>query len=154
MKEERIAMKKIINCTAAASLALCMLVSGVYGGIADRPREGKQVVEKSRFMIDEGQKMTALENPTRAELAAQGQQMIKQGMDAQNSAKMMDSLDGRKNMQSVGQKLLQGGNLLFNMGKQNGELTQQEKEKIKKQGENLISFGKLMLKKGQIMGGN
>ena len=49
---------------------------------------------------------------------------------------------------------MQGGNLLVTMGKQEGEVTQQEKEKINKQGATLISFGKLMLNKGQIMGGN
>jgi hypothetical protein len=147
-------MKKIISCLTAVSLVLLIIVSAVHGDWADRPREGKQVVEKSKFMIDEGQKMTALKNPTRAELAAQGQQMIKQGMEALNSGKMMNTVDGRKNMQSVGQKLLQGGNLLVTMSKQEGELTQQEKDKIKKQGEALISFGKLMLNKGQIMGGN
>ncbi len=80
--------------------------------------------------------------------------MIKQGMDALNTGKMMDTVDGRKNMQSLGQKLLQGGNLLVTMSKQEGEVTQQEKDKIKKQGTTLISFGKLMLNKGQIMGGN
>jgi hypothetical protein len=98
--------------------------------------------------------MVDVKNPTRAELAAQGQQMMKQGMDALNSGKMMKTLDGRKNMQGIGQKLRQAGNLLVTMSKQEGEVTQQEKDKIIKQGATLISFGKLMLNKGQIMGGN
>ena len=80
--------------------------------------------------------------------------MIKQGMNAINTGTMMHTKDGKKNMQSVSQKLIQGGNLLVTMSKQEGELTQQEKDKIIKQGENLISFGKLMLNKGQNMGGN
>ena len=147
-------MKKIISCLTVLILGLLLISSAVQGGWADRPKEGTKVVEKSKFLIDEGQKMVDIKNPTRAELAAQGQQMIKQGMDALNTGKMMDTVDGRKNMQSVGQKLLQGGNLLVTMGKQEGEVTQQEKDKIKKQGATLISFGKLMLNKGQIMGGN
>jgi hypothetical protein len=147
-------MIKIIKYTVSVSILLFITYSAVHGGWADRPKEGTKVVEKSKFMIDEGQKMVDVKNPTRAELAAQGQQMIKQGMDALNTGKMMDTVDGRKNMQSVGQKLLQGGNLLVTMSKQEGEVSQQEKDKIKKQGATLISFGKLMLNKGQIMGGN
>lgn len=149
-------MKKNINLLSLVSLLLLLFLvfPHAHGGWADRPKEGKQVVEKSRFMIAEGQKMVDIKNPTRPELAAQGQQMIKQGMDALNTGKMMDTVDGRKNMQSVGQKLLQGGNLLVTMSKQEGEVTQQEKDKIKKQGATLISFGKLMLNKGQIMGGD
>ena len=147
-------MNKTISCLTVLTLGLLLISSAVQGGWADRPKEGTKVVEKSKFLIDEGQKMVDIKNPTRAELAAQGQQMIKQGMDALNTGKMMDTVDGRKNMQSVGQKLLQGGNLLVTMSKQEGEVTQQEKDKIKKQGATLISFGKLMLNKGQIMGGN
>ena len=80
-------MKKIIKYTVSVSILLLITYSAVHGGWADRPKEGKQVVEKSKFMIDEGQKMVDVKNPTRAELAAQGQQMIKQGMDAINPAK-------------------------------------------------------------------
>jgi hypothetical protein len=147
-------MKKTISCLTVLTLGLLLISSAVHGGWADRPKEGTQVVEKSKFMIDEGQKMVDVKKPTRAELAAQGQQMIKQGMDALNSGKMMKTLDGRKNMQGIGQKLRQAGNLLVTMSKQEGEVTQQEKDKIIKQGATLISFGKLMLNKGQIMGGN
>jgi hypothetical protein len=147
-------MRKVISCLTVLTLGLLLISSAVHGGWGDLPKEGTQVVEKSKFMIDEGQKMVDVKNPTRAELGAQGQEMIKQGMNAINTGTMMHTKDGKKNMQSVSQKLIQGGNLLVTMSKQEGELTQQEKDKIKKQGENLISFGKLMLNKGQNMGGN
>jgi hypothetical protein len=147
-------MKKTIIYTAAMSLVLMFIVSLATADLTDRPREGKQVVEKSNFMIDAGQKMKDAKNPDRALLADQGQLMIKQGMEALNSGKMMKTLDGRKNMQGIGQKLRQAGNLLLNMGKQKGEVTPEEKEKITKQADMLISFGKLMLKKGEVMGGN
>ena len=127
-------MIKTINYTVSISILLLITYAAVHGGWADRPKDGTKVVEKSKFMIDEGQKMGHINNRTRAELAAQGQQMIKQGMDALNTGKMMDTVDGRKNMQSVGQKLLQGGNLLVTMSKQEGEVTQQEKDKIKNRG--------------------
>jgi len=147
-------MKKNIICSAAAVCVLLLIISSAYGGWADRPQEGKQIVEKSRFMIDEGQKMKAVQNPERAKLTKQGRLMIKQGMEAMNNGKMLNTVDGRKNMQRIGQKLLQSGNLLVDMGKQSGALTQKEKEKIIKQGDSLMGFGKLMLNKGQIMGGD
>ena len=146
-------MKKNIIYSAAAGCVILLIISAAYGGWADRPQEGKQIVEKSRFMIDEGQKMKAVQNPERARLTEQGQLMMKQGMDAMNSAKMLNTVDGRKNMQRIGQMLLKNGGLLVDMGKQIGPLTQKEKEKIIKQGDSLMGFGKLMLNKGQIMGG-
>ena len=128
-------MKKNIICSAAAVGVLLFVISTAYGGVADRPREGKQIVEKSRFMIDEGQKMKDVQNSERAERTEQGRLMIKQGREAMNSGKMLNTVDGRKNMQRIGQKLRQSGNLLVDMGKQSGPLTQKEKEKIIKQGD-------------------
>ena len=147
-------MKKNIICSAAAGCVLLLVMTVAYGGWADRPQEGKQVADISRFMINEGQKMKDIQNPERARLTEQGQLMTKQGMEALNSGKMMNTVDGRKNMQRIGQMLLKNGGLLVDMGKQSGPLTQKEKEKIIKQGDSLMGFGKLMLNKGQIMGGD
>ena len=77
-----------------------------------------------------------------------------QGVDAMNSSKMMKTVDGSKDMKRVGQQLLQTGNLLLNMGKKKSDVTPDEKAMIIKQGDTLQSFGKLMLKKGQNMGGD
>jgi thymidine phosphorylase len=104
-------------------------------------------------MIDEGQKLKSAGNPDRAWLMEQGQMIYKQGTDATNSSKMMKTLEGGRDMQRIGQKLLQTGNLLLKMGKQKGDVSPEEKAKIIKQGDTMQSFGNLMLKKGQNMGG-
>jgi hypothetical protein len=146
-------MKKNIIFTAALSLMLIFIASSAKGDLVDLPRDGNKVVEKSSVTIDAGQKLKDVKNPDRAWLTEQGQFILKIGRDAMDSSSMMRTIEGRKNMRGLGQKLLQAGNLLFNMGKQKGELTQEEKEKIVKQGDTLKSYGALMLKKGQVMGG-
>ncbi len=57
MNSEGYVMKKSINYTVLLSILLFITYSAVHGGWADRPKEGTKVVEKSKFMIDEGQKM-------------------------------------------------------------------------------------------------
>jgi hypothetical protein len=57
MNSEGYAMIKSINYTVLLSILLFFTYSAVQGGWADRPKEGTQVVEKSKFLIDEGQKM-------------------------------------------------------------------------------------------------
>jgi thymidine phosphorylase len=146
-------MKKNIVFVAAMSFVLLFFIPFAHGALADRPRDGKQIVEKSRFMIDEGQKLKNAGNPDRAWLMEQGQMIYKQGTDATNSSKMMKTLEGGRDMQRIGQKLLQTGNLLLKMGKQKGDVSPEEKAKIIKQGDTMQSFGNLMLKKGQNMGG-
>ena len=147
-------MKKNVFTTAVTFIFLIFIFSFAYGGLADRPRDGKQIVEKSKFMIDEGQKLKDAKNIDRALISEQGQMIYNQGVDAMNRSKMMKTIDGGNDMKRIGQKLLQTGNLLLNMGKQKSEVTPDEKAKLIKQGETLQSFGKLMLKKGQNMGGD
>ena len=50
-------MRKVISCLTVLTLGLLLISSAVHGGWGDLPKEGTQVVEKSKFMIDEGQKM-------------------------------------------------------------------------------------------------
>ena len=146
-------MKKNIIWTATACCVLLLIVSSAQGDMIDLPRDGNKVVEKSKSMIDAGQKLKDAKNPDRAWLTEQGQLISKSGRDAMDSSSMMRTIEGKKNMRGLGQKLLQAGNLLFNMGKLKGEVTQEEKAKIAKQAEVLLSFGAMMLKKGQVMGG-
>jgi hypothetical protein len=152
-RKERITMKKNIFWSAAACCVLLLIVSSAQGDMIDLPRDGNKVVEKSKNMIDAGQKLKDAKNPDRAWLTEQGQLISKSGRDAMDSSSMMRTIEGKKNMRGLGQKLLQAGNLLFNMGKLKGEVTQEEKAKIAKQAEVLLSFGAMMLKKGQVMGG-
>jgi len=133
---------------------LFMFTSSFAYGDFDLARDGKQVVEKSNFMLDESQKLKDIKNPARAWLAEQGQMINKQAVEAMNSSKIMKTLEGVRNMQRIGQMLMQTGNILINLGQQKGEVTPQENEKIIKQSDILQNFGKFMLKKGQVMGGN
>jgi hypothetical protein len=153
MKGENRAMNKNIIYSAAACCVLLLIVSSSRGDLVDLPRDGNKVVEKSRIAIDAGQKLKDAKSPDRAWLTEQGQFIIKVGRDAMDESTMMRTIEGKKNMRGLGQKLLQAGNLLFNMGKLKGEVTQEEKAKIAKQAEVLLSFGAMMLKKGQVMGG-
>lgn len=146
-------MKKNIFWSAAACCVLLLIVSSAQSDMIDLPRDGNKVVEKSKSMIDVGQKLKDAKNPDRAWLTEEGQLILKSGRDAMDSSSMMRTIEGKKNMRGLGQKLLQAGNLLFNMGKLKGEVTQEEKAKIAKQAEVLLSFGAMMLKKGQVMGG-
>jgi hypothetical protein len=146
-------MKKSIICTATINFLLMFIISFAYGDLTDLPREGKKVVEKSTFTLDQAQKLIEAKSPDRAWLSDEGQLMIKQGKEALDSGKMMYTNEGKRNMGNIGQKLLETGNILLKMGQQKGPVTPQEKEKILKQGDMLQSFGKMMLKKGQIMGG-
>jgi len=146
-------MKKNIFWSAAACCVLLLIVSSAQSDMIDLPRDGNKVVEKSKSMIDVGQKLKDAKNPDRAWLTEEGQLISKSGRDAMDSSSMMRTIEGKKNMRGLGQKLLQAGNLLFNMGKLKGEVTQEEKAKIAKQAEVLLSFGAMMLKKGQVMGG-
>ena len=129
------------------------IISFAYGN-SDLAIEGKLVVEKSKFMLDEIQKLKDAKNPDRAWLSEQGQLINKQGMDALNSARVMKTLEGVRNMKRAGQMLQQFGNLLLNIGNQKGEVTPEENEKIIKQCDVLQNFGKFMLRKGQLMGGD
>ena len=147
-------MKKSIMYTATMCLLLLFIISFAYGDSSDSARDGKQVIEKSKFMLDEIQKLKDTKNPDRAWLSEQGQQINKQGIDALNSGRVMKTLEGVRNMQRVGQMLQQFGNLLLNIGNQKGEVTPEENEKIIKQCDALQNFGKLMLRKGQVMGGD
>lgn len=146
-------MKKNIFWSAAACCVLLLIVSSAQSDMIDLPRDGNKVVEKSKSMIDVGQKLKDAKNPDRAWLTEEGQLILKSGRDAMDSSSMMRTIEGKKNMRGLGQKLLQAGNLLYNMGKLKGEVTQEEKAKIAKQAEVLLSFGAMMLKKGQVMGG-
>jgi hypothetical protein len=146
-------MKKSIRYTVTMSLLFMFIISFAYGN-SDLALEGELVVEKSKFMLDEIQKLKDAKNPDRAWLSEQGQLINKQGMDALNSARVMRTLEGVRNMQRAGQMLQQFGNLLLNIGNQKGEVTPEENEKIIKQCDVLQNFGKFMLRKGQLMGGD
>jgi hypothetical protein len=148
-------MKKTIMISAIASLFLLFVVSAAQAqGWADLPEEGRQVVAASKFMMAQAQKIKTVKNMERAMLVDEGLLLIKHGSDYEESGEMMYTDEGSANMQEIGMKLRQTGGGLLKMGRQKGAVTQKEKDEIAKQVDTLAGIGKLMLEKGQIMGGN
>jgi len=148
-------MKKTIMISAIASLFLLFVVSAAQAqGWADLPQEGTHVVAASKFMMAQAQKLKTVKSLDRAMLVDEGLLLIKNGSDYEESGEMMYTDEGKANMQEIGMKLRQVGGMLLKMGRQKGDITQKEKDEIAKQADTMAGIGKLMLEKGQIMGGN
>lgn len=145
-------MKKVIFCAVAINLFLFALVSMVYAQ-GDRVREGKQVMEKGKLLLDEGQMVKDQKVPDRAWLVDKGHMMIKQGIDAMEAGEMMYTGEGRSNMQEIGNKLRQSGGKLLKMGRAKGDVTQKEKEELAQEGDVMAGLGRLMFEKGKLMAG-
>lgn len=147
-------MKRTMMCTVVAGICLFCLVSSVHAqGYIDAMEDGKQVVAAAQFMLSQAQKLTAAKDIDRAWLVDDGHQLIKHGYNYMEAGEMMFSGEGKMNMQEIGQKVLQAGQVLLKMGRQKGAVTQKEKDEIKKQAEYLNGMGKLMFDKGKIMTG-
>jgi predicted component of type VI protein secretion system len=148
-------MKKTMILTVAASFFLMFIVSAAHAqGWVDLSQEGTHVVAASKFMMAQAQKIKTAKDMDRAMLVDEGLLLIKYGSDYEESGEMMYTDDGRANMQEIGMKLRQIGGGLLKMGRQKGTVTQKEKEEIAKQADTMAGLGKLMLAKGQDMGGN
>ena len=89
----------------------------------------------------------------RAAITDTAHQLLKHGYDNMSSGEFMNTNEGRSNMQQMDNKLQQTGNALLKIGRQQGALTQKEKDTIKKQATIQMDLGKLMLANGQNMGG-
>ena len=147
-------MKRATMFAAVIVLVLsCSFTSARAQGYMDRTEDGKQVVAAAKFMMSQAQKLTSAKDIDRAWLADNGHMLIKHAYDYLESSEMIFSDEGKVNMQEIGQKVLLVGQVLLKMGRQKGALTQKENDELKKQSEMLNGIGKLMLEKGQIMGG-
>ena len=146
-------MKRNMMLTAVAGIFVFCLVSTARAQYADMPEEGKQVVAAAKFMMGQGQKLATGKDIDRAWMVDDGHLLIKHGYDYMETGEMMYTAEGRSNMQEMGRDLLTAGQVLLKMGRQKGALTQKETDELKKQSDFLGGIGKLMLDKGQIMGG-
>lgn len=145
-------MKRTMLFTAAAGIfVFCIVSTARAQGYMDRNEDGKQVVAAAQFMLSQAQKLTTAKDIDRAWLVDDGHLLIKHGYDNMENGEMMFSGEGRANMQEIGQKVLQVGQILLKMGRQKGPLTQKEKDEVKKQTEELNGIGKLMFDKGKLM---
>ena len=147
-------MKKTIMATVAASFCLFLIVSAAQAqGDIDRAAEGAKLVGASKYMIAQGQKLQAAKNMDRAMLVDTGHLLTKYGYNDIENGEFCYSDEGRDYLQQVGRKMLEAGGALLKIGRQQGPLTQKEKDEVAKQAKLLQEFGKLMLANGQIMGG-
>lgn len=147
-------MKKLMMFAAAASFFLFFIVSAAQAqGWMDAPKEGRQVVAASKFMLEQAQKLKTAKDLDRAMLVDAGFLLIKNGSDYEESGEMMYTGPGRSNMQEIGMRLRQVGGMLLKMGRQKGALTQKEKDEIAKQAEMLQEIGNLKLNEGKMMEG-
>jgi hypothetical protein len=147
-------MKRAMMFTSVAGIFLLCLVSNARAqGYMDMPEEGKQIVAAAKFMMSQSQKLTSAKDMDRAWMVDNGHALIKHGYDYMETGEMMFTDEGKTNMQEIGRKVLQAGQVLLKMGKQKGAITQKENDELKKQADMLNGIGKLMLDKGQIMGG-
>ena len=147
-------MKRTMMFAAVTILVLSFSVTGSRAqGYMDRTEDGKLVVAAAKFMMAQAQKLTSAKDIDRAWMVDDGHQLIKHGYNYMETSEMVFSDEGKVNLQEIGQKILLVGQVLLKMGRQKGALTQKENDEIKKQIEMLNGMGKLMLEKGQIMGG-
>ncbi|MCX5902525.1 MAG: hypothetical protein NTV89_03445 [Proteobacteria bacterium] len=147
-------MKKLMMFTAVASLCLFFVAFAAQAqGFVDRADESVQIVAGGKMMLAYVKKLTSAQNPDRAWLADQGHILIRRGFNYMDQGQMDYSEDASSCMQQIGQQLLNSGGALVKIGRNQGPLTQQEKDEIAKQAGYLKKIGDVMVNKGQVWGG-
>lgn len=147
-------MKKLMMFTAVASLCLFFVASAAQAqGFVDRADESVQIVAGGKMMMAYAKKLTTAQNPDRAWLTDQGHILIRRGFHYTDQGQMDFSGQASSYMQQIGEQLLGTGNVLVKIGRNQGPLTQQEKDEITKQAGYLKKIGDLMVSQGQVWGG-
>jgi hypothetical protein len=147
-------MKKNFTIFAVTLVLMCFFVTTAFSqGIVDSLKEGKKLVKASQLLIADGQVLQNCTGQDRVKMVDEGNRMIKKGRDIISGGAMMATAVGRDDGLKIGQSMLSGGNMLVKKGKQPGELTAKDKEKIKKLGNDMVGLGSKMLQKGKIMTG-
>jgi hypothetical protein len=93
---------------------------------------GKKLVKASQMLIADGQVLQNCTGEDRVKMVDQGHMMINKGRDIISIGAMMSNVVGRKDGLEIGQAMSFVGNWLLKKRKQKGELTAEEKAKIKK----------------------
>ncbi len=145
-------MKKSSSMITAVLVSLLFIAASVSAQDAlDLQKEGKQLIENSQYLIDQGQIMEKCVCTDKAGMIAQGNAMVLKGNDVVASASMMMTADGRSGNGEVGEKIRSAGNLLINKGKKAGPLTDKDKEEVNKLGKEMASLGNMKLHQAEIM---
>jgi hypothetical protein len=148
------AMKKLNFIATAALGSLLFITASVSAQDAlDLQKEGKQLMEASQYLIDQGQIMEKCACTDTAAMIAQGNAMVQKGNDVVAGTMMMKTADGRSGNGEVGVKIRSAGNLLLTKGKKAGALTDKDKEEVNKLGKEMASLGNLKLHMAKIMCG-
>ena len=147
-------MKKLGFIVTGVLVSLLFIAASVSAQDAvDLYKEGKQLMEASQYLIDQGQIMEKCACTDKAAMIAQGNAMVKKGNDVADSASMMMTNDGRSENGEVGEKIRSAGNLLIKKGNQAGALTDKDKEEVNKLGKEMASLGNLKLYMAKTMCG-
>jgi hypothetical protein len=146
-------MKKNNIILAGTLILMCFFGTTAFAGSEDRLKEGKKLVEASQLLIADGQVLQNCTGQDRVKMVDEGHMMFRKGNNIISDGAMMYTGEARKDMLEVGQMIIHGGNLLIKKGKQQGELTDKDKNKIKKLGKDMTGLGNLMLEKGKNMTG-
>ena len=145
-------MKKHSFIVIAVLGSLLFIAASVSAqDVVDLQKEGKQLMEASQYLIDQGQIMEKCACTDKAAMIAQGNAMVLKGNDVVASASMMMTADGRSENGEVGEKIRSAGNLLITKGKKAGALTDKDKEEVNKLGKEMASLGNLKLNIAKIM---
>ena len=143
-------MKKLSFIVTAVLVSLLFITASVSAqDVVDLVKEGKQLMEASQYLIDQGQMMEKCACTDKAAMITKGNEMVKKGEDVIASGMMMMTADGRSGNREVGEKIRSAGNLLIKKGKQAGPLTDKDKEEVNKLGKEMASLGNLEAEYGQ-----
>jgi hypothetical protein len=150
--EER-AMKKRIRIVATV-LVFLLCIIGYASAQTYRIEEGRQLMEFSQYVIDQGQIMEKCACTDKAALLKQGGELVKKGNDVLAQSMLMKTKQGRSANGQLGKKLIAAGNLLTKKGNQAGPLTDKDKGEVNVFGKDMAAFGNLKLQQAKAICGN
>jgi hypothetical protein len=146
-------MKKL-NFIVSIVLGLLLFISAYASAaqdFADMAQEGKQLVEASQYLIDQGTVMEKCACTDKAAMVDNGHMLLRKGQDIMCNAMMMYTDEGRSGNQQVAQMIMEAGGLLVKKGKKAEPLTDKDKAEVNKLGKAMVGLGNLQLNAGKIM---
>ena len=145
MKKKRLIVAAVLVCL------FCII--GSASAQTYRIEEGRQLMEFSQYVIDQGQIMEKCACTDTAALLKQGGELVQKGSDVLAQSMMMKTKQGRFVSGQLGKKLMAAGNLLTNKGKQAGPLTDKDTGEVNSFGRDMVAFGNLKLQQAKVLCG-
>lgn len=116
-------------------------------------QEGKQLMEASQYLIDQGQIMEKCNCADKVAMVDKGHMLLRKGEGLMSQAMMMYTDEGRGGNQQVAHMIMEAGSVLIKKGKQAGPLTDKDKAKVNKLGKDMAGLGNTQLHIGKVMCG-